>query len=79
MAALEKIRKKSVMLLIVIGVALLAFIIGDFLNSGSAFFGTGTTVAKVDGHKISIQDFQKRYEEPSAQRHDKRTAPQRGS
>ena len=63
MAALEKIRKKSVMLLIVIGVALLAFIIGDFLNSGSAFFGTGTTVAKVDGHKISIQDFQKRYEE----------------
>ena len=38
MAALEKIRSKSVMLLIVIGVALLAFIIGDFLNSGRSFF-----------------------------------------
>ena len=63
MAALEKIRSKSVMLLIVIGVALLAFIIGDFLNSGRSFFGAGTTVAKVDGEKISIIDFQKRYEE----------------
>lgn len=63
MATLEKIRSKSVMLLIVIGVALLAFIIGDFLNSGRSFFGAGTTVAKVDGTKISIIDFQKRYEE----------------
>lgn len=63
MATLEKIRSKSVMLLIVIGVALLAFIIGDFLNSGRSFFGAGTTVAKVDGKKISITDFQQRYEE----------------
>lgn len=63
MAALEKIRSKSVMLLVVIGVALLAFIIGDFLNSGRSFFGAGTTVATVDGTKISIQEFQKRYEE----------------
>ncbi len=51
------------MLLIVIGVALLALIIGYFLNSGRSFFGAGTTVAKVDGEKISIIDFQKRYEE----------------
>ena len=51
------------MLLVVIGVALLAFIIGDFLNSGRSFFGAGTTVAKVDGTIISIQEFQKRYEE----------------
>ncbi len=63
MAVLEKIRSKSVLLLVVIGVALLAFIIGDFLNSGRSFFGAGTTVAKVDGKKISITDFQRRYEE----------------
>ncbi len=63
MAELEKIRSKSVLLLVVIGVALLAFIIGDFLNSGRSFFGAGTTVAKVDGKKISITDFQRRYEE----------------
>ncbi len=67
MATLEKIRSKSVMLLIVIGVALLAFIIGDFLNSGRSFFGAGTTVAKVDGKKISITDFQRRYEEYNQQ------------
>ena len=55
------------MLLVVIGVALLAFIIGDFLNSGRSFFGAGTTVAKVDGKKISITDFQRRYEEYNQQ------------
>ena len=67
MAVLEKIRSKSVMLLVVIGVALLAFIIGDFLNSGRSFFGAGTTVAKVDGKKIGIEDFQRRYEEYNQQ------------
>ena len=54
-------------MLIVIGVALLAFIIGDFLNSGRSFFGAGTTVAKVDGTKISITDFQRRYEQYNQQ------------
>ncbi len=67
MATLEKIRSKSVLLLVVIGVALFAFIIGDFLNSGSTFFGGGRTIATVDGEKIDILDFQKRYEEVSQQ------------
>lgn len=61
MATLEKIRKKSVLLLVIIGAALIAFIIGDFLNSGSAFFGNGTTVANVDGEKIDYMQFQQRY------------------
>lgn len=38
MATLEKIRGKAGLLVIVIGVALLAFIVGDFLNSGSHLF-----------------------------------------
>ena len=46
MATLEKIRKRSVLLLVIIGAALVAFIIGDFLNSGRNIFGDGTTVAK---------------------------------
>lgn len=46
MATLEKIRKKSVLLLVIIGAALIAFIIGDFLNSGSAFFGDGNYSGK---------------------------------
>lgn len=54
MATLEKIRKRSVLLLVIIGAALVAFIIGDFLNSGRNIFGDGTTVAKVDGEKSTI-------------------------
>lgn len=67
MATLEKIRSKSVLLLVIIGVALLAFIIGDFFTSGRTFFGTGTTVAKVGGQKIDIQDFQRRVEAANQQ------------
>ena len=67
MAVLEKIRSKSVLLLVVIGVALFAFIIGDFLNSGSTFFGNRTTIATVDGKKIDVMDFQKRAEALSQQ------------
>ena len=67
MATLEKIRSKSVLLLVIIGAALLAFIIGDFFTSGRTLFGTGTTVAKVDGHKIDIQQFQRRVEQANQQ------------
>jgi peptidyl-prolyl cis-trans isomerase D len=67
MATLEKIRKRSTLLLIVVGAALLAFIIGDFFTSGRTLFGTGTTIAKVGGEKIDIQEFQKRYEQPNQQ------------
>lgn len=62
MATLEKIRSKSVLLIVIIGVALLAFIIGDFFTSGRTLFGSGTTVAKVDGHKLDVMDFQRRME-----------------
>ena len=65
MATLEKIRSKSVLLLVIIAVALLAFILGDFFTSGRTFFGTGTTVASVDGRKIDIMEFQTRLNEAS--------------
>ncbi|MDE6157292.1 MAG: SurA N-terminal domain-containing protein, partial [Muribaculaceae bacterium] len=39
MATLEKIRNKSVLLFVIIIVALLAFILGDFLTSGRTYFG----------------------------------------
>lgn len=67
MATLEKIRSKSVLLLIIIGAALIAFIIGDFFTSGRTLFGTGTTVAKVDGNSIDVQDFQRQVEQASQQ------------
>lgn len=65
MATLEKIRSRSVLLIVIIGIALIAFIIGDFLNSGRSVFGTGTTVAKVDGQKFDINEFQRRLQQQS--------------
>ena len=67
MATLEKIRSKSVLLLVIIGLALVAFIIGDFFTSGRTLFGTGTTVAKVGGQKIDVQEFQQRMEQANQQ------------
>ncbi|MDH6312271.1 peptidyl-prolyl cis-trans isomerase D [Parabacteroides sp. PFB2-10] len=64
MATLEKIRSKAGLLIIVVGVALFAFIIGDFLNSGSTYFRqTQEEIASVNGEVISIQDYQTRMDE----------------
>ncbi len=60
MATLEKIRNKSVLLFIIIIVALLAFILGDFLTSGRTYFGSPTTVAKAGGVSVEYQDYQNR-------------------
>jgi len=59
MATLEKIRSKGVLLIIVVGVALLSFIIGDFLtNSSSVRNKSRETVAVINGEKINIADYQ---------------------
>lgn len=63
MATLEKIRSKSVFLIIVIGVALLAFIVGDALTNSQNIFGDRTTVAKVGGTKIDFTEYQRKREE----------------
>ena len=63
MATLEKIRSKAGLLVGIVGLALFAFIIGDFLQSGSTFFRQSKEkVAIVDGQSISIQDYQKEVE-----------------
>ena len=67
MATLEKIRQKSVLLIVVIGVALLAFIIGDFISSSRSIFGNDRTVASVGSEKIDIVEFQNRYNEATQQ------------
>jgi peptidyl-prolyl cis-trans isomerase D len=58
MATLEKIRSKSVLLFTIIIIALLAFILGDFLTSGRTYFGPGSTIAKVNGAKVELNDYQ---------------------
>jgi len=63
MATLEKIRSKSVLLFTIIIVALLAFILGDFFTSGRSLFGPGDTVAKANGAKVNLNDYQARTNE----------------
>lgn len=61
MATLEKIRSKAAFLVVVIGLALLAFIIGDFLNSGQSFFMMNQNkVATVNGKAIGVEEYQER-------------------
>ncbi len=64
MAALEKIRNKAVLLVAVIGIALFAFIIGDFLNSGSTWFHQSKeTVIDVNGTAVKIHDYDAKLQE----------------
>lgn len=65
MATLEKIRKKSVLLIVVIGVALLAFIVGDAIQNGSTLFGDGDTIAKLGDAKVSASEYQARLNQMS--------------
>jgi len=62
MAALEKIRKRAVILTVVIGLGLLAFILEEGVRASSSFFND-TTAARVDDEKIDVQEFNARYEQ----------------
>lgn len=58
MATLQKIRDKGVLLIIVVGFALLAFILGDLLTSGSTFMGKARDRAfVVNGEVITTQQY----------------------
>jgi peptidyl-prolyl cis-trans isomerase D len=64
MATLEKIRSKAGLLVIIVGLALFAFIIGDFLNSGSTYFKQNQQkVVEINGKSVDVQEFQKRIDE----------------
>ena len=64
MATLQNIRNRGVLIAIVVGVALLAFIIGDFLNSGSSLFQERKqTVAELNGEKIKITEYQEKVDQ----------------
>lgn len=56
MAVLSKIRQRSILLIGVIGFCLLAFIVGDIINSGG-FGGVSRHVGSVNGTDIPSQDF----------------------
>ena len=56
MAVLSKIRQRSLLLILVIGFCLLAFIIGDIFNSGG-FNSVSKYVGSVNGKDIVFEDF----------------------
>ena len=58
MATLERIRSHGVLLMVVVGLALLAFIVGDFLNSGSTYFNESkANVAEINGDNVKMVDY----------------------
>ncbi len=59
MSVLQKIRNHGVLLLIIVGVAMMAFVLGDFLNSGSTFLNRNREyVGVIEGDKIHFTDFE---------------------
>lgn len=67
MATLQNIRNRGGMIIaIVIGLALGAFILGDMLNSGSTLMRPSQMkIAEIDGESVQYPDFQKKVEELS--------------
>ena len=61
---LNDIRKRSGLLILVIGVAMLGFILTDLMNSGTSLFQKGQNILlKVDDHELSFTNFEKELEE----------------
>ena len=63
MAILENIRKRTTVLILIIGLALFAFVIsGVFTNSNFAGGKVGSSVAEVNGNEIPIDEFRRKVE-----------------
>ena len=64
MAAIGSIRKHGVALMIIIGIALLAFILGD-LSQVTRTFSNKNVMAKIDGKSVD-QEYRTVYEQNTA-------------
>ncbi|MBD1262285.1 peptidylprolyl isomerase [Maribacter polysiphoniae] len=63
MAILENIRKRTTVLILIIGLALFAFVIsGVFTKNNMSGGKIGSSVAEVNGDEISIDDFRRKVE-----------------
>ena len=67
MAILENIRKRTTILILIIGLALFAFVISGVFTSSSLSGGgkVGSTVAEINGNEISIDAFRQKVEAAS--------------
>lgn len=66
MAILENIRKRTTVLILIIGMALFAFVISGIFT-GNDFGGTkvGSSIAEINGDEISIDEFRRKMERAS--------------
>jgi len=69
MAAIGEIRKRSGVVIIIIGVAILAFVLSDLLRSNRSLFreGRSNAVGVVNGKKITHQAFRQRVQQTKQQ------------
>ncbi|MBT8234981.1 MAG: peptidylprolyl isomerase [Bacteroidia bacterium] len=66
MAILENIRKRTTVLILIIGMALFAFVIsGIFTGNDMGGGKIGSSVAEINGEEVSIDEFRKRIERAS--------------
>lgn len=64
MATLQRIRNRGTLLMLIIGLALFAFIIGDAVKNSSSYFGNSQNmIGEVDGEPISYTDYRKKVTE----------------
>ena len=63
MATLGNIRKRSGLLLAVIGIAMLAFILGDFMQSQRVGGSSQIIIGEIEGEKVMPQNFQNKVDE----------------
>ncbi len=62
MAVLQNIREKcGVLVIVIVGLALLAFLLGDFLSSGRIGHGDDSVIAKINGSKVDYSEWSANY------------------
>lgn len=62
-SVLQKIQNQTGCLLLVIGVAMLAFVLTDLVSSGSSIFGSQqNSVGSINGNPVSYEEFNNTYE-----------------
>jgi len=62
-SVLQKIQNQTGCLLLVIGVAMLAFVLTDLVSSGTSIFGSDqNSVGKINGESVSYDEFNSTYE-----------------
>ncbi len=67
MAVLNKIRQRSIFLIVIIALALFSFVLSDLFRNSSAFSGSQDVIASIDGTEVNREDFMGQVEQVQRQ------------